>query len=54
MPRMQRLILLLVLLQSWLYGCLSCVGGVIYINTHLDFRLKDDTLQQIGVRNNFV
>ncbi len=46
---MQRLILLLVLLQSWLYGCLSCVGGVIYINTHLDFRLKDDTLQQIGV-----
>jgi nickel/cobalt exporter len=46
---MQRIIPLLILLQAWLYGCLSCIGGVVYVTTHLSFHVEGEQLQKIGV-----
>lgn len=46
---MQRLILTLLLLQGWLFACLSCSGGAIYVTTHLTFSMKHEHLQNIRV-----
>ncbi|MDX1295540.1 MAG: DUF1007 family protein [Sulfurimonadaceae bacterium] len=46
---MQRIILTLFLLQTWLFGCLSCDNSAIYIKTHLDFQTEGQKLQKIRV-----
>jgi ABC-type nickel/cobalt efflux system permease component RcnA len=46
---MQRIILTLFLLQTWLFGCLSCDNSAIYIKTHLDFQTEKKQLQKIRV-----
>lgn len=46
---MQRIILSLLLLQAWLFGCLTCDNSAIYIKTHLDFQTEEQKLQVIRV-----
>ena len=46
---MQRIIPLLLLLQVWLYGCLSCLNGVVYVTTQLSFHVEEERLRKIGV-----
>jgi ABC-type nickel/cobalt efflux system permease component RcnA/ABC-type uncharacterized transport system substrate-binding protein len=46
---MQRIVLLLFLLQSWLFGCLSCSGGAIYVTTQLTLSIHDHRLENIRV-----
>ena len=46
---MQRIILLLLLLQSWLFGCLSCSSGAIYVTTQLTLSVHEHRLENIRV-----